>query len=156
MDSSNNKKKRMKENPILMKINPEKTHKFSNITNNIEEKFLSLWENAKSIAKKHNLPITFEEFKLATEQYINQHGSFPKEIKVEDVHGVDPKIKVLVKVGNIDEVRYIPDEHSRKAPFGYYHPTKQGLYTDSSGKSFILHGKMYVANDGDKSGWLID
>lgn len=131
-----------KPNPLLIRVNPD----------NVVDRVDALW--AEATAKLPGL--TRQEFDAALAQFKRQHGTLPAKLTVEDVQGLSDNVRVLVKVGNVSEIRYEPDDYSRKAPYAYYHETKdESLLTDATGQVLILHGKTRVCN-GRKKGWLID
>lgn len=138
---------RRKRNPLLIRVNPQSE---AAITGRGDQEVI--WQEA-----KRKMPsITRKEFDAALQQFVRQHGTMPQRLTVEDVPGISGDVKILIKVGNVAEIRYEPDDHSRKAPYAYYHKTKaESLLTDASGEVLVLHGKTRVCN-GPKRGWLIN
>ena len=100
-------------------------------------------------AKKINRKITKKEFSAALRQYWQQHHALPDSVSKVDVPGVSEKIKVLVTIGNVKEIRYKPTtKSSRKYPHIYKHRTDEILVTDASGKY-----QGFVGNMCTRDGW---
>ena len=99
-------------------------------------------------AKKLLPEISAIEFREALKRYREQHGGDP-DIKVIDIPKFSPKI--LVGVGKLESLVYIPNKKSRKSPYKYKHTCdKELLAVDSAGKSKFLIGKTRIKKDG----WL--
>jgi len=139
--------------PILIKINPP-----GDVN--------ALWAAVKAASDRYDIPVTRKQFLASAEQYKRQHGVYPDAIEIADVPGIDAKKhSILVKVGDVEEIWYTPDDNSRKSGGGkkrkkkgkrkgktkYIHKTEEeGLYTDSTGEVLIFYGKTRMKNDG----WL--
>ncbi|HDI51230.1 MAG TPA: hypothetical protein ENF45_01245 [Bacteroidetes bacterium] len=133
------KSSRKKSNPLLIRVNPSDDQE-------------NLWIKAKSLKPD----LTRKEFDRAIKQFYNQHHCLPDKLTLEDVPGIAPDVKVLIKVGNVDQIHYSPDQYSRKAPYRYFHKTKrESLLTDADGKILILNGKTKISNRGFTKGWLV-
>lgn len=165
----------LQENPLLVTVNPcdmgHKKPKRKATKDNEPYKIFSseplldmkkfdkemLWIKCKQLKPE----VTRFEFEKAIDQYHRQHHGLPDSVTLEHVPGIDEsKIKIMVKMGDVEEILYKPSLSSRKALnegkkelVKYIHKTKsEGLATDSDGKALAYYGKTKV----NPKGWLID
>lgn len=150
------RKRKTKKNPTLIRVNPsreEVTIDDYMACKRGRDGIEACWKKAKKLSPR----LTRRYFNKAIDQYIRQHHCLPEEIKKIDVPGLDKKHKIMIHVGESEEILYCP-RYGRKlgkrgGKIKYVHRTeKQDLLTDPDGKVLIYRGKTKMKADG----WLHD